>query len=167
MPTEIFAGPIDVQMSPLPPIELYLKDAQGEFRLLRAKDQPYSALALRALPSVWVLEEDLEKLITDPEISALVPREKRALLLQRKAMVVVEDLFAEPTAENINRSARVVGSFVYTMMRDPKAYLLLNRLSSHDPYTLQHSVGTAVNCIILGKKVGITDEKELNELGLA
>jgi putative nucleotidyltransferase with HDIG domain len=51
-------------------------------------------------------------------------------------------------------------------MKDPKAYLFLAKLSSHDPYTLQHSVGAAVNAIILARKIGITSEKELNEVGM-
>ena len=60
----------------------------------------------------------------------------------------------------------MVGSFVYLLMRDPAAYMHLATLSSHDPYTLQHSVGTGVNAIILGKKMGIKDETSLTELGL-
>ena len=43
-------------------------------------------------------------------------------------------------------------------LRDPKAYGLLLGLSSHDHYTLQHSVGVATNSIILANKIGIDDE---------
>jgi putative nucleotidyltransferase with HDIG domain len=80
---------------------------------------------------------------------------------------IMEEMFNSPTPENIKKGQRLVNSFVYVLMRDPKAYLLLARLRSHDPYTLQHSVGTAVNCIILARKLGVTDEVELNEVGLA
>jgi len=52
-------------------------------------------------------------------------------------------------------------------MKDPKAYLLLSKLSDHDPYTLRHSVGTSVHSIILAKKLGIADEATLNEVGIA
>jgi HD-GYP domain-containing protein (c-di-GMP phosphodiesterase class II) len=52
-------------------------------------------------------------------------------------------------------------------MKEPKSYLLLSQLSGHDAYTLRHSVGTSIHCIILAKKSGITQEHELNEIGLA
>jgi putative nucleotidyltransferase with HDIG domain len=52
-------------------------------------------------------------------------------------------------------------------MKDPKSYLHLSKLSDHDPYTLRHSVGTAVNSIILAKKLGVLDEKELVDVGMA
>jgi putative nucleotidyltransferase with HDIG domain len=51
-------------------------------------------------------------------------------------------------------------------MTDPKAYRILLTLSSHDPYTLQHSVGVATNAIILAKKIGINDEVSLIEVGV-
>ncbi|HUP57782.1 MAG TPA: HD domain-containing phosphohydrolase, partial [Bdellovibrionota bacterium] len=86
---------------------------------------------------------------------------------RRSAMMVCEDLFENPTKENITRSTKVVGSFVYLLMKEPQSYLLLSKLSSHDPYTLQHSVGASVATIILGKKIGMTNEKELLELGMA
>jgi len=92
---------------------------------------------------------------------------KRMETLRRTSMIVVEDLFQNPSPENIEKSRKVVGSFVYVLMKEPKAYLLLAKLSSHDPYTLQHSVGTAVNAIILARKIGIHDEAQLNEVGLA
>jgi HD-GYP domain-containing protein (c-di-GMP phosphodiesterase class II) len=51
-------------------------------------------------------------------------------------------------------------------MRDPNAYDFLLSLSSHDAYTLQHSVGVGANSIILAKKMGINDEISLIEVGV-
>jgi putative nucleotidyltransferase with HDIG domain len=142
--------------------------------VLREATQIYSALALSTHETIWIKEEDFQKLrtyaenqIVNPKAIGSLPAEERMKTLRKSAMVVVEDLFTNPSPENINKSVKVVGSFVHVMMKDPKAYFLLTKLSSHDPYTLQHSVGTAVNSIILGKKLGITSEQDLNELGLA
>lgn len=186
IPTSVFVARIDVNMgmhSLVEQLELYLKKG-ATFELLKPAGKTYSALALRSFESVWVKESDLaliRKLAEDtilgkPDPTAqasgeppkpALPTESRMTALRQSAINVVEDLFDNPSPENINRSVKVVGSFVYVLMKDPNAYLFLAKLSSHDPYTLQHSVGTAVNCIILGKKIGITREDDLEELGLA
>lgn len=174
LPTVIFVQKVDVNMSPLPPIGFYRMNEQGQPESIRKPDQPYSALVLSSQTSIWVREEDfarmqayVESVIITPSATGGPSTETRMEALRRSAMVVVEDLFENPSPENINRGVKVVSSFVHVLMKDPKAYQLLTKLSSHDPYTLQHSVGTAVHTIILGRKMGITDEVELNELGLA
>ncbi len=171
--TSLFVEKIDVDMPTLPPIGFY--SFKGEkIELLKPPDQPYSPLILSLHETVWVKEGDLDSLrkfaesvILKPTTSNTLPPQKRMDILRRSAMSVVEDLFESPTQEKIEKSVNVVRSFVYVMMKDPKAYLLLIKLSSHDPYTLQHSVGTAVNAIILARKLGITQDKELLDVGLA
>ena len=176
LPTTFFADNLDVNLPPLPAVGFYQR-VDGKIRTLREAQQPYSLLALTAFESILVKEEEFdlikkyaETLIlgaTGGGYSMTLPPEKRMESLRRSAMLVVEDLFLEPTPEKIAKTQRVVGSFVYVLMRDPKAYFLLAKLSSHDPYTLQHSVGTAVNCIILAKKMGINSETDLMDVGLA
>jgi HD-GYP domain-containing protein (c-di-GMP phosphodiesterase class II) len=174
IPTLFFVGKIDVQMPDLPEIAFYLLKGE-KTELLKQPKEIYSSLALSLHDVIWIKEEDLEVLrrfaesiILKPSDSAgVLSSDKRMEILRRSAMTVVEDLFLNPSPKNIARSTKVVRSFVYVMMKDPKAYLLLIKLSSHDPYTLQHSVGTAVNSIILGRKLGITNEQELCDLGLA
>lgn len=174
IPTIFFVGKIDVQMPDLPEIAFYLLKGE-KVELLKQPKEVYSPLALSLHDAIWIKEDDLELLRRFAEAVILKPgdsagvlsSDKRMEILRRSAVTVVEDLFQNPTPENINRSTKVVRSFVYVMMKDPKAYLLLIKLSSHDPYTLQHSVGTAVNGIILGKKLGITQEQDLCDLGLA
>jgi putative nucleotidyltransferase with HDIG domain len=171
IPTALFVDKIDLNMPTLPPVKLYVRE-NNEFRLIKPKEQPYSMLALSLHPTVWVDEEEF------PEVKAYAdgfllkpsqdhPPEKRMDSLRKSAMLVVEDLFERPSPENIQKSVKVVGSFVYVLMKEPKSYMLLANLSSHDPYTLQHSVGTAVNSIILAKKVGVSDEKDLLDVGIA
>ncbi len=173
IPTEALVPKVDVKMPPLPSIAFYIiKD--GKFELLRRPDQAYSALALSMHPVIWVSEADLkqfrhfaENALLDPEALKDLPPEEKMTTLRKTAISVVEDMFEDPSPENVSKGVKVVGSFVYTLMKEPKSYLFLARLSSHDPYTLQHSVGCSVNAIILARKVGITDENELLEVGLA
>ncbi len=176
IPTSLFVSRIDVNMPAIPAMDLFTENPDGTFKLLRAHDQPYSPLALSVQRHVWIRDRDLRSVKLHAESQALsperitapgVPAEQRVLELRQTAIRVIDDLFDNPTQENIQRSNKVVSSFVYLLMKDPKAYLLLSKLSSHDPYTLQHSVGTSVAAIILGKKVGITEENDLNSLGLA
>ena len=150
-------------------------EKSGRFEILKHSGEAYSALALTSHPSVWIKEDDLKPVRRMTEGLALqaasdpaskTPVNERMLALRSTALLVVEDLFDHPTTENIQRSVKVVGSFVHVLMKDPNAYLYLAKLSSHDPYTLQHSVGAAVNSIILGRKMGLRDERELEEVGL-
>jgi putative nucleotidyltransferase with HDIG domain len=195
VPTSLFFEKVDVNMAPLPPVAFFELGSGGKADCVRQADQPYSPLALSARDTVWVHTRDLQTIRRYAENAILsaaaapagsadssgdshsstgageppqpsLPAEKRVEILRRSAMLVVQDLFEDPSPENIKKSTKVVSSFVYVLMRDPKAYLLLTRLSSHDPYTLQHSVGVSVNSIILARKVGISVEKELQEIGL-
>lgn len=173
IPTEAIVPKVDVKMPPLPAIAFFTQK-NGKFELLRSPDQPYSALALSMHPVIWVTEADLkffrnfaESALLDPEALKSLPPEEKMHTLRKTAISVVEDMFDDPSPENVSKGVKVVGSFVYSLMKDPKSYLFLARLSSHDPYTLQHSVGTSVHAIILARKLGITDENELLEVGLA
>jgi putative nucleotidyltransferase with HDIG domain len=173
LPTALFVRKIDIKMPPLPEIAFF-EEASGEVRMIRAADQPYSPLALSAFEHVLIRTEDYSFVKSYAEGQILqagnpgaLPPAKRMETLRKTAMLVVEDLFKNPSPENVEKSRKVVSSFVYVLMKEPKAYLLLAKLSSHDPYTLQHSVGTAVNAIILARKIGIDDEVSLNEVGLA
>jgi HD-GYP domain-containing protein (c-di-GMP phosphodiesterase class II) len=173
VPTALFIEKVDVETPRIPEVDLFSFEG-GHYQCLRRAGEPFSALALSLRPTVWIRQGDFAKLrgvadslLTNPKLTAHLPLDKRTEALRRTSILVVEDLFENPSVENIQRSQKVVGSFVYLLMKEPKAYLMLSALSSHDPYTLQHSVGTAVNCIILARKAGVTDEGELNEVGLA
>jgi putative nucleotidyltransferase with HDIG domain len=173
VPTSVFVGRVDVNMPPLPPIALYRMD-RGTPVLLRGPDQPFSALVLSQYDTVWIRDGDFrlikdhaEAALSAPELNAGLAPQKRVQILRRTAILVVEDLFQDPSPENITRSGKVVGSFVQLLMKEPQAFLFLTRLSSHDAYTLQHSVGTSVNAIILARKIGVKTEAELMEAGIA
>lgn len=177
VPTALFFDKIDVKMPVLPEVDFFVQEGadwtyneESEPTLLKAAGQQYSALALSVHEHVLVRERDMDAIRRFANAALLkaggISSEEKVGILRESAMLVVEDLFTHPSPENIDRSNKVVSSFVYVLMKDPKAYLHLSKLSEHDPYTLQHSVGAAVNSIILGRKLGITHEKELLDLGL-
>jgi HD-GYP domain-containing protein (c-di-GMP phosphodiesterase class II) len=172
LPVSVFIEKVDVNMAPLPPIALHAM-RNGKIEQIKGADQAFSPLALSLHEHVWVHEKDLpqlkryaESLILSGTSGTPLPVDRRMEVLRQSAMMVVDDLFQNPTPQNIDRSSKVVSSFVHVLMKEPKAYMHLAKLSSHDPYTLQHSVGAAVNSIILGRKIGMKDEKDLHDLGL-
>lgn len=183
VPTTLFVQKLDLGLGapPLPEADFYIKNDSGEFEVLRQKDQPYSSLALSSHSEIYVQEEFLpvlqdyaEARLTETRGEAEKPgaepsdkAKKRMDSLRKAAILTVDELFQNPSPENIKKSTRVVGSFVSVLMKEPQTFMYLAQLSSHDPYTLQHSVGAAVNSIILAKKVGIREEFELNEVGMA
>ena len=173
IPTSLFIEKMDTHTPALPGPAFYSRKGDV-FSILKPVDGTCSALTLSMQPSIWIKIEDMaavqqfaEKQMRKVVTDSSVPEKTRVKLLQNTAMKAVENLFDAPTPENIKKSEKIVGSFVYFLMKEPKSYLLLTQLSSHDPYTLRHSVGTSVNSIILGKKAGMTDEAELTELGMA
>jgi HD-GYP domain-containing protein (c-di-GMP phosphodiesterase class II) len=177
VPALLFGDPGDSSASknyPIPAVDLYIFEKE-KMQLWRAAQDQIAINTLCNQPCVWVKENDFSSIRTFAEgmLTASngampnLPPTKRAEIIRHSALMVVEDLFQNPSPQNINRSTQMVGSFVQLLMKDPRAYLALNSLSSHDPYTLQHSVGTSVNAIILGKKLGYSDQGDLNEIGIA
>lgn len=177
------AVPIDLVMrEDLPEVALFLAttDAAGNptFKIFREEGLYLSPAEVKALQdngvkNVYIVKEDIPKftqyverlLVEIPTTSPMVD-EKKVSLLRDSAVKAMSDIFEKPTPEAIQKGVKVVNGFVYLLMKDPKAYQILLSLSSHDPYTLQHSVGAATNAIILGKRVGVNDEAALIELGI-
>ncbi|HTL13466.1 MAG TPA: hypothetical protein VL588_13315, partial [Bdellovibrionota bacterium] len=135
VPTALFVPKVDVRMPPLPSVSLYVWEGAG-VRKIRDAEQPYSPLALSAHPFVLVSEADAEGIRRFAERQILsggesggLPREARMETLRKAAIEVVDGLFQAPTPENIKKSTKVVSSFVYVLMKEPEAYLILAKLS--------------------------------------
>lgn len=152
--------------------------AKPTFKVFRAKGMYLSQteldnLAASGVKNLYIQRADIpafteyvEGLIDEVDVASPMVDEQKVTQLRNNAIGVMGDIFAAPTPENIERGVKVVSGFVYTLMKDPKAYQMLLSLSSHDHYTLQHSVGVATNSIILAKKIGINDEASLIEVGI-
>ena len=180
VPSAIFIEKVTGDMPDLPAVAFFRFAQNGKPEQIREPNEPLSPIALLIQPTLWVRKEDVaairafaeSKILaasdsTDSGNTPALPLQDRMAVLRRSAILVCEDLFNDPSPENIDKSVKMVSTFVYSIMKEPNAYLFLSALSNHDPYTLRHSVGTSVHCIILGRKLGITDEKELTELGTA
>lgn len=170
----------------LPDVALYVEipgaapdlPAEARYRVCRARGTYLSQVELDALARdgvtrLFIRRDDaapftqyVEALLSEANTSSPMADEKKVTLLRTSAVQIMVDIFEQPSPQNIERGVKAVSGFVYVLMRDPKAYQLLLTLSSHDHYTLQHSVGVATNAIILAKKIGIDDEKSLIEVGV-
>lgn len=162
----------------LPDVALFLESGPSMYKVFRRRGLYISQTELDGLlhngvTTVYIQREDVpaftqyaEALLSDVARNSPMADEKKVALLRTSAIQVMSDIFSAPTPANIERGVKAVSGFVYVLMRDPKAYQLLLSLSSHDHYTLQHSVGVATNAIILAKKSGINDEAGLIEAGV-
>lgn len=99
----------------------------------------------------------------EPKVTA----EAQVGLMRSAAVRLTEELFQDPSPENIRKGMKAVSGFVNVLVRDPKAFYYLIQLSSHDHYTYQHSVGVSLNAIALGKKIKFSSEQDLLDLGIA
>jgi putative nucleotidyltransferase with HDIG domain len=87
-------------------------------------------------------------------------------VMRSAAIRLTSDLFESPSPENIRKGMKAVSGFVNVLLRDPSAFYYLIRLSSHDAYTYQHSVGVALHSIAIAKKLNLTSESDLMDLGV-
>lgn len=162
----------------IPDVSLFVKRGMS-FRLFRDPTQPFSAIELRALidagiEKLYVARTDtapirdyLETFLTNAPHNQNVPMEAQVGLLRSHAISITEDIFRDPSPQTIRKGMKVVSNFVNVLIRDPSAFYYLINLSSHDPYTFQHSVGVGLNSIALSKKLGFTSESDLMDAGIA
>jgi HD-GYP domain-containing protein (c-di-GMP phosphodiesterase class II) len=174
-PTVFFAATSDELQETLRAISIFVFHG-GKIQQIKQPGDQLDLHRLVGCTTLWIRETELplvntlvEKLLIGEEnVNApVLPQAVRAETLRRSASMAVDELLKNPTRENVEKSTKVVGLFVEMMMKDPQTFFVLSRLSSHDPYTLQHSIGTAVNSIMLSKKSGILTPAELNEVGAA
>ncbi len=178
--TPYLAVPIDlIRVDRIPDVALFLPSENGAppkvFRPagLYMSQIEIDTLASNGVTSLLIAIYDanpftgyVEGVLTELPPSSHIADEKKVQLLRSNAISVMQDILNSPTPENIERGTKTVTGFVYVLMKDPRAYGMLLSLSSHDHYTLQHSVGVSTNAIILAHKLGIQDERALIEVGV-
>lgn len=164
----------------IPAVSFFVKRGK-RYRIFRNKAEKFSAHEIQALldsgfDRVYLerhesplVRQYLETFLTNstPGTVPQVGMEAQVSLMRSSAVRITEELFQDPSPENIRKSMKVVSGFVNLLVRDPKAFYHLIRLSSHDPYTYQHSVGVGLNAIALGKKLKISTESDLMDLGIS
>ncbi len=114
-----------------------------------------------------LVRDYLESYLTTPPHNQHIPIEAQVGLLRSHSIKLTEDIFEDPSPKNIRKGMKVVSNFINVLVRDPKSFYYLSSLSSHDPYTYQHSVGVGLNSIALAKKLGFNSEEDLLDIGVA
>ena len=161
-----------------PEIDFYIKRGTT-YRLFRDRKNDFfpfeeQSLINNGIERVYVRRKDagevkmyLETFLTIPPHNENIPMNAQVGLLRSSAITQTEDIFADPSPQNIRKGMKMVSNFVNVLLRDPAAFYHLINLSSHDPYTFQHSVGVGLVAIALGKKLNLHGESELMDLGIA
>lgn len=161
----------------IPSVSFFVKRGK-RYRLFRDQKESFSAFEMQNL-----LDSGIDRIYVDKKdagpirqyletflsaaATAPVTMEAQVGLMRSAAVRITEELFQDPSPENIRKGMKVVSGFVNVLIRDPKAFYHLIRLSSHDHYTYQHSVGVGLNAIALGKRLKLVSEEELMDLGVA
>lgn len=162
----------------VPDVDFFVKRGTSyrKFRDRREKFSPYELdqLVKAGIERIFtsrseadLMRDYLESYLTSPPHNEHIPMEAQVGLLRSNAIKLTEDIFADPSPKNIRKGMKIVANFVNVLVRDPKSFFYLTSLSSHDPYTFQHSVGVGLNSIALAKKLGLNSEEELMDIGLA
>lgn len=162
----------------IPPVSFFVKRGK-RFRVFRDQRDSFSAFEIQSLldagidrvylerKDAFTIRQYLETFLVTGTPQGQISTEAQVSLMRSAAVRITEELFQDPSPENIKKGMKVVSGFVNVLLRDPKAFYHLIRLSSHDHYTYQHSVGVGLNAIALGKRLKITSEADLADLGIA
>lgn len=162
----------------IPSVSFYVKRGK-RYRVFRDMRENFSAFEIQSLLDAGVdrvyldrhdagtVRQYLETFLVQSTPQSQVTMEAQVGLQRSAAVRITEELFQDPSPENIRKGMKVVSGFVNVLVRDPKAFYHLIRLSSHDPYTYQHSVGVGLNAIALGKRLKLVNEADLMDLGIA
>lgn len=159
----------------IPSVAFFVKRGK-RYRTFRERSSPFSAFEIQSLLDAGIdkiylnrndagqVRQYLETfLVGAPQVTT----EAQVSLMRSSAVRITEEMFQDPSPENIRKGMKAVSGFVNVLVRDPKAFYHLIRLSSHDAYTYQHSVGVGLNAIALGKRLKIATEEDLVDLGIA
>lgn len=162
----------------IPAVSFFVKRGK-RFRMFRDQRESFTGFEIQALldagiESVFLSRADativrqyLETFLVKSDNQAQIGMDAQVGLMRSAAVRLTEELFQDPSPENIRKGMKAVSGFVNLLVRDPKAFYHLIRLSSHDPYTYQHSVGVGLNAIALGKRMRMPSEQDLIDLGIS
>jgi HD-GYP domain-containing protein (c-di-GMP phosphodiesterase class II) len=162
----------------IPAVSFYVKRGK-RYRVFRDQRENFTAFEIQSLLDAGVdrvflsradspiVRQYLETFLVKSDTQPSVTVEAQVGLMRSAAVRMTEELFQDPSPENIRKGMKAVTGFVNLLVRDPKAFYHLIRLSSHDAYTYQHSVGVGLNAIALGKRMRMPSEQDLIDLGIA
>jgi putative nucleotidyltransferase with HDIG domain len=119
----------------------------------------------RGITKIYMEEEAVES-HTIHRKESLGDLDKKSAYIYDTASGIVENLFKEPTRENIQKSKEVVNDILDEILLEEKVFSSLLKVTSYDYYTYSHCVNVAVYSLGLGKYIGLSGD-DLAVLGQA
>ncbi len=108
------------------------------------------------------VEHALENIVADEELA----QEKKAEIVYSTSMELANQIMLEPpSARDIGRTESLVQSTVHLIMQDDGAFRHLFEVSNHDFYTATHMVNVCSSVVYLAWKMGINNDRFLQNLG--
>ncbi|MCH7497126.1 MAG: HD domain-containing protein [Candidatus Marinimicrobia bacterium] len=112
--------------------------------------------------SMETVAEGLREAIEDPN---LAPKDK-ASAVYNHTLKMMENIIAQPTAENILSGKNMIHDVVELILADTETADFLTQITSHDYYTYTHSVNVGMLGVLLSKAAfGGEHDHDLDELG--
>ena len=96
-----------------------------------------------------IIPEELIKTVHDDRMP---PREK-ALIVQKQSCIMMKNLFANPSAENIRKAKTGISEIVNLILEDDATLFCLLKITEHDYYTYTHSVNVGILGLALAKSL--------------
>jgi HD-GYP domain-containing protein (c-di-GMP phosphodiesterase class II) len=91
----------------------------------------------------------------------------RSSFVRENSKLIVESLSKNPRSEELMKAtSQSVIDLTDVVMKNPTTFYGLMKINNYDYYTFTHSVNVATLSIALAMAAGITDKKELGDLGL-
>ncbi len=91
----------------------------------------------------------------------------RACFVRENSKLIVEGLAQNPRSEELMRDTKQsVTDLTDVIMKNPTTFYGLMKINNYDYYTFTHSVNVATLSLALAMAAGMTDKKELADLGL-
>ena len=91
----------------------------------------------------------------------------RATFIRENSKIIIEGLAANPRSEQLMKQTKEsVADLATTVIENPTTFYGLMKINNYDYYTFTHSVNVSTLSLALAMAAGITDKKDLADLGL-
>jgi len=118
------------------------------------------------IPKKWETEELIPPALRNAIQSKILTPEKKAGVVYRASVTLMERLFEDPNAENIKEAKSGIADVVDFVIKNDKVADSMLKITSHDFYTYTHSVNVGILSVILAKKLlKGSDSHNMIELG--
>jgi HD-GYP domain-containing protein (c-di-GMP phosphodiesterase class II) len=81
------------------------------------------------------------------------PSERKAEAIRQESVVMMKNLFDDPTAENIREAKKGISEIVHLILKEEQTLHYLLNITSYDHYTYTHSVSVGILAVALAKSL--------------